>query len=95
FSTASDTYEPLIIITYVLEDGTEIKISANNTEVFFNGNGHQFKDAEIFGNLTKAVFFRKRLQERERNKERTMKKIALALSIIFIILTFAGVAYVL
>ena len=49
--------EPLIIITYVLEDGTEIKISANNTEVFFNGNGHQLKDAEIFGNLTKAVFF--------------------------------------
>ena len=36
---------------------TEIKISANNTEVFFNGNGHQLKDAEIFGNLTKAVFF--------------------------------------
>ena len=34
FSTASDTYEPLIIITYVLDDGTEIKISANNTEVF-------------------------------------------------------------
>lgn len=30
-----------------------------------------------------------------RNKERAMKKIALALSIIFIILTFAGVAYVL
>lgn len=57
FSTASDTYEPLIIITYVLDDGTEIKISANNTEVFFNGNGHQLKDAEIFGNLTKAVFF--------------------------------------
>ena len=28
------------------------------------------------------------------NKERAMKKIALALSIIFIILTFAGVAYV-
>ena len=39
--------------------------------------------------------FRKRLQERVRNKERAMKKIALALSIIFIILTFAGVAYVL
>ena len=57
FSTASDTYEPLIIITYVLDDGTEIKISANNTEVFLNGNGHQLKDAEIFGNLTKAVFF--------------------------------------
>ena len=57
FSTASDTYGPLIIITYVLDDGTEIKISANNTEVFFNGNGHQLKDAEIFGNLTKAVFF--------------------------------------
>ena len=57
FSPASDTYEPLIIITYVLDDGTEIKISANNTEVFFNGNGHQLKDAEIFGNLTKAVFF--------------------------------------
>lgn len=62
FSTASDTYEPLIKITCVLKNGTVINLSANNTEVFLNGKGHRLKDAGIFVNLAEGVLF---LEENE------------------------------
>lgn len=57
FSTASDTYEPLISITYSLKDGSEIHLSANDTEVLLNGKGHQIKDPRVFINLSEGVFF--------------------------------------
>lgn len=57
FSTVPDLSEPLISITYFLKDGTEINISANNTQVYLNGKVHQLKKAEIFVNLTNGVFF--------------------------------------
>lgn len=57
FSKESDTYEPLITITYSMKDGTEIKISANNTEVFLNGKVHKLKNAEVFVHLSRSVFF--------------------------------------
>lgn len=57
FSTMSDTYEPIISITYTLKDGSEINISANNTEVLFNGKGHQIKDTGVFVNISKGIFF--------------------------------------
>lgn len=56
FSSGSDRYEPLITIIYVFKDDKEIHVSANNTEVFQNGKGHQLRDPETFFNLANGVF---------------------------------------
>lgn len=57
FSAASESFKPLITITYMMDDGTEIYVSANNTDVFLNNKGHRLKDGKIFVNLTNGVFF--------------------------------------
>lgn len=57
FSTMSDTYDPIISISYSLKNGSEINLSANDTEVLLNGKGHQIKDPGVFIKLTESVFF--------------------------------------
>lgn len=57
FSTVSDTYDPIISISYSLKDGSEINLSANDTEVLLNGKRHQIKDPGVFINLSEGVFF--------------------------------------
>lgn len=59
---ANSEEEPLIIITYLLKDGTDKTISANNTTVWWNNKIYTIKDKEMFINLTEGVFFLEDLQ---------------------------------
>ena len=54
--------EPLITITYLLKDGTDKTISANNTTVWWNNKTYTIKDKEMFINLTEGIFFLEDLQ---------------------------------
>ena len=62
FEKANSEEEPLITITYLLKDGTDKSISANNTTVWWNNNIYTIKDKEMFINLTEGVFFLEDLQ---------------------------------
>ena len=62
FEKANSEEEPLITITYLLKDGTEKTISANNTTVWWNNKIYTIKDKEIFINFTEAIFFLEDLQ---------------------------------
>lgn len=62
FGKANSEEEPLIIITYLLQDGTAKTISANNTTVWWNNKTYTLKDKEIFINLTEGIFFPEDLQ---------------------------------
>lgn len=57
FEKANGTEEPLITITYHLNDGTNESISANNTTVWWNGKSYAIKDEEAFVKLAKGIFF--------------------------------------
>lgn len=62
FERSDDTGEPLITITYHLQDGTDKIVSANHTTVWWNGKSYSIKDKEIFINLTEGLFFLKEIQ---------------------------------
>ena len=62
FEKANSEEEPLITITYLLKDGTDKKISANNTTVWWNNKTYTIKDKEMFINLTEGIFFLEDLQ---------------------------------
>ncbi len=57
FKTADSEEEPLIAITYHLQDGTDKTISANDTTVWWNNKAYVIKDKELFVNLTEGIFF--------------------------------------
>lgn len=60
FGKADTSGEPLIIITYHLKNGTDKTVSANNTTVWWNGKAYPIKEKELFINLTRGIFFKKR-----------------------------------
>lgn len=62
FKKAYSEEEPLITITYLLKDGTDKTISANNTTVWWNNKTYTIKDKEMFINLTEGIFFLEDLQ---------------------------------
>lgn len=57
FQKAEGSQEPLIFITYHLQDGTDRTISANRTTVWWKGNAYALKDPDLFVNLTEGIFF--------------------------------------
>lgn len=59
---ANSEEEPLITITYLLKDGADKTISANNTTVWWNNKTYTIKDKEMFITLTEGIFFLEDLQ---------------------------------
>ena len=47
----------LIQITYIMDDGTECVVAANNYTVWWNGNPHALADEDTFVKMCTAVFF--------------------------------------
>lgn len=55
----SNKERPIIVITYHLEDGTDERISANNTTVWWKDKSYVIKEKDIFVNIVKGLFFKK------------------------------------
>ena len=64
FQKAADGQQPLIIITYHLQDGTDRNIAANGTTVWWKDKAYALKDPDIFVNLTEGIFFLAEVQAR-------------------------------
>lgn len=56
-SKAQNNSEPIITITYLLEDGTQKSLSANENTVWWQGKTRAIKQEEIFLNLCEGIFF--------------------------------------
>jgi len=61
FEDADDQDAPMMTITYLLEDGESISVSASRSTVWWRGKAHAIKDQEMFINLAEGIFF---LEER-------------------------------
>lgn len=57
FEKGNDIETPMITITYFLDNGQSISVSANRDTVWWKGKAHAIKDKEMFINLTKGLFF--------------------------------------
>lgn len=57
FQQAEGSQQPLITITYHLQDGTDRSIAANGTTVWWKDKTYALKDPDIFVNLTEGIFF--------------------------------------
>ena len=64
FQKADDGQQPLITITYHLQDGTDRSIAANGTTVWWKDKAYALKDPDIFVNLTEGIFFLAEVQAR-------------------------------
>ncbi|MCD7820410.1 MAG: hypothetical protein LUH07_15395 [Lachnospiraceae bacterium] len=59
---ADDKTPPMITITYYLEDGQSLSVSANRDTVWWKGKAHAVKDKGTFIKLTEGVFFLEEIQ---------------------------------
>ncbi|MCD7863529.1 MAG: hypothetical protein LUG61_08525 [Lachnospiraceae bacterium] len=59
---ADDKTSPMITITYYLEDGQSLSISANRDTVWWKGKAHAIKDKETFIKMAEGVFFLEEIQ---------------------------------
>jgi len=57
FKKADKSEEPMITITYYLENNESISVSANNKTVWWKEKTYKLKDDETFINLTEGIFF--------------------------------------
>lgn len=57
FEKADEKETPMITITYILENGKGITVSANDSTVWWKGKAHVIKDKEMYINLTEGIFF--------------------------------------
>ena len=64
FQKAEDGQQPLITITYHLQDGTDRSIAANGTTVWWKDKAYPLKDPDTFVNLTEGIFFLAEVQAR-------------------------------
>lgn len=48
---------PMITITYVLDDGRTVSVSADRETVWWKGRPRAIKDREMFINLAEGIFF--------------------------------------
>lgn len=48
---------PIIDIIYHLKDGEDIKISANNSTMWWHGKSHVIKETNTFVNIIQGLFF--------------------------------------
>ena len=56
FEKAEEPFEPKVTITYLLNDGTEINVAADNDTVLWKGKLHKIKQPDIFINISETVF---------------------------------------
>ena len=64
FQKAEGGQQPLITITYHLQDDTDRSIAANGTTVWWKDKAYALKDPDIFVNLTEGIFFLSEVQAR-------------------------------
>ncbi|MCD8143009.1 MAG: hypothetical protein LUD83_07010 [Clostridiales bacterium] len=57
FSEADADSEPLVTITYDMDTGETVTVSANRDTVWWKGKAHAIKEEETFLNVTEALFF--------------------------------------
>ncbi len=60
-----DQTSPMITITYFLDNGQSLSVSANRDTVWWKGKAHAIKDKEIFINLAEGIFFLEEIQAEE------------------------------
>lgn len=48
---------PIIGITYHLENGNDISIEANGTTIWWHGKSHALKQPDVFVNIIEGLFF--------------------------------------
>ena len=48
---------PIIGITYHLENGNDINIEANDTTIWWHGKSHALKQPDVFVNIIEGLFF--------------------------------------
>ncbi|MCD7738212.1 MAG: hypothetical protein LUH58_04120 [Lachnospiraceae bacterium] len=59
---ADDKASPMITITYFLDDGQSLSVSANRDTVWWKGKAHAIKNKEMFINLAEGIFFLEEIQ---------------------------------
>ena len=64
FQKAEGGQQPLITITYHLQNSTDRSIAANGTTVWWKDKAYALKDPDIFVNLTEGIFFLSEVQAR-------------------------------
>lgn len=57
FEKADLADEPLITITYYLNNGKSLSVSANDKTVWWKSNTHAIKEEGLFIKLTEGIFF--------------------------------------
>lgn len=57
FEKSDEETAPLITITYFLNDGESVSVSASRSTVWWKGKKYAIKEPEIFVNLTEGIFF--------------------------------------
>ncbi len=57
FEDADSQDAPMMTITYLLEDGKSVSVSASRSTVWWHGKAHAIKDREMFIKLAEGVFF--------------------------------------
>lgn len=57
FEKADITNEPLITITYYLNNGESLSVSANEKTVWWQGSTHAIKEKGVFIKLTEGIFY--------------------------------------
>lgn len=72
FEHADDKELPMITITYILDNGKSISVSANRSTVWWKERAYVIKDKETFIRLAEALFF---LQESGSNQETAQPEI--------------------
>ena len=50
-------FEPVVTLTYLLKDGTQRSLSADENTVWWKGKAYALKQEEIFLNLCEGIFF--------------------------------------
>ena len=56
FAQADNPGEPLITLTYILQDGSQRVVSANLSTVWWQGRAHVLKSPSMFVNLTEGIY---------------------------------------
>lgn len=57
FGDADPESRPLITVTYVLENGRTVSVSADRDTVWWKGKAYPLKQKDMFVNLTEGLFF--------------------------------------
>ncbi|MCD7903053.1 MAG: hypothetical protein LUF91_04715 [Oscillospiraceae bacterium] len=59
---ADENASPLITITYFLDDGQSLSVSANRDTVWWKGKARAIQDKETFIKMATGVFFLEEIQ---------------------------------